>query len=127
MDADRYEVLVNLLNAKKNIILQGVPGVGKTFTATRLAYSIMVKRDTSRVMMVQFHQSYQQFCFYLLFFIFYHGSQNNQHFFTFSPNFSEVRTYLPLTPLLKTIYSIVSTLRGIKYKFSIILQQIQPF
>ena len=58
MDADRYEVLVNLLNAKKNIILQGAPGVGKTFTAKRLAYSIMGKRDASRIMMVQFHQSY---------------------------------------------------------------------
>ncbi|MDF2857587.1 MAG: GTPase subunit of restriction endonuclease [Neobacillus sp.] len=58
MDADRYEVLVNLLRLKKNIILQGAPGVGKTYAAKRLAYSIMGKKDTSRVMMVQFHQSY---------------------------------------------------------------------
>ena len=58
MDADRYETLINLLKVKKNIILQGAPGVGKTFAAKRLAYSIMGKRDTSRVMMVQFHQSY---------------------------------------------------------------------
>ena len=58
MDTDRYETLVNLIKKKKNIILQGAPGVGKTFAAKRLAYSIMGKRDTSRVMMVQFHQSY---------------------------------------------------------------------
>jgi 5-methylcytosine-specific restriction protein B len=58
MDADRYDTLVNILKAKKNIILQGAPGVGKTYAAKRLAYSIMGKRDTSRIMMVQFHQSY---------------------------------------------------------------------
>ncbi len=58
MDAERYNTLVNLLKAKKNIILQGAPGVGKTFAAKRLAFSIMGQKDTSRVMMVQFHQSY---------------------------------------------------------------------
>jgi 5-methylcytosine-specific restriction enzyme B len=58
LDAERYEVLVNLLKRKKNIILQGAPGVGKTYAARRLAYSIMGSRDSSRVMIVQFHQSY---------------------------------------------------------------------
>lgn len=42
----------------RNVILQGAPGVGKTFAAKRLAYSIMGVKDPSRVMMVQFHQSY---------------------------------------------------------------------
>lgn len=58
LDADRYDILVRLLKTKKNLILQGAPGVGKTFTAKRLAYSMMGSRDTSRVMMIQFHQSY---------------------------------------------------------------------
>jgi len=58
LDADLYEALVNLLSIKKNIILQGAPGVGKTYAARRLAYSIMGSKDSSRVMMVQFHQSY---------------------------------------------------------------------
>jgi len=58
MDADCYDKLVHLLKNKKNIILQGAPGVGKTFAAKRLAYSIMGKIDSIRVMMVQFHQSY---------------------------------------------------------------------
>ena len=58
MEPEQYEVLVMLLKSKKNIILQGAPGVGKTFAAKRLAYSIIGSKDTSRVMMVQFHQSY---------------------------------------------------------------------
>lgn len=53
-----YRTLVNLLKNKKNIILQGAPGVGKTFAAKRLAYSMMGVKDPNRVMMVQFHQSY---------------------------------------------------------------------
>ena len=58
IDEDAYDTLVGVLQAKMNIILQGAPGVGKTFAAKRLAYSIMGEKDASRVMMVQFHQSY---------------------------------------------------------------------
>lgn len=58
MDEDTYNRLTELLEAKYNVILQGAPGVGKTFAAKRLAYSIMGQKDTSRVAMVQFHQSY---------------------------------------------------------------------
>ena len=41
MTEKRYENLVAVLKNKKNIILQGAPGVGKTFAAKRLAWSIM--------------------------------------------------------------------------------------
>lgn len=58
MDESDYNKLVNLLKKKKNVILQGAPGVGKTFAAKRLAYSILREKDKSRVTMVQFHQSY---------------------------------------------------------------------
>ena len=58
MDAESYDTLVALVLNKKNVILQGAPGVGKTFAAKRLAYSIMGVKDPNRVMMVQFHQSY---------------------------------------------------------------------
>lgn len=58
MSEDDYSRLVGLLRNKKNIILQGAPGVGKTYAAKRLAYSMMGVKDVERVMMVQFHQSY---------------------------------------------------------------------
>lgn len=58
MDEAGYDTLTGVLAAKKNIILQGAPGVGKTFIAKRLAYSIMGVKNPERVQMVQFHQSY---------------------------------------------------------------------
>ena len=58
MAEDKYDILTGLLKTKKNIILQGAPGVGKTFIAKRLAYSMMKEKDVDRVSMVQFHQSY---------------------------------------------------------------------
>lgn len=58
MDPERYGAIVGLLRTKKNIILQGAPGVGKTYAAKRLAYSMMGVKDVSRVKLVQFHQSY---------------------------------------------------------------------
>jgi len=58
IDKKLYVKLRGLLTRKKNVILQGVPGVGKTFAAQRLAFSIMGEKDTSRVQVVQFHQSY---------------------------------------------------------------------
>lgn len=58
MTEERYNVLESLLRNKKNVILQGAPGVGKTFTEKRLAYAMMGARDDSRIEMVQFHQNY---------------------------------------------------------------------
>lgn len=56
-DSD-YEKLYNLLLRKKNIILQGAPGVGKTFAAKRLAYSLVGEKREDRVCCIQFHQNY---------------------------------------------------------------------
>ncbi len=58
MSEDDYNTLIGLVRNKKNVILQGAPGVGKTFVAKRLAYSMMGKKNPNRVILVQFHQSY---------------------------------------------------------------------
>lgn len=54
----KYDQMVNVLERKKNIIVQGPPGVGKTFLSNRLAWSIMGEKDDSRIEFVQFHQNY---------------------------------------------------------------------
>ena len=58
MDNEAFDDLVGMLLHKKNIILQGAPGVGKTYAAKRLAYAIMGEVDESRVGFIQFHQNY---------------------------------------------------------------------
>lgn len=58
MDGNSYQRLTKILKMKKNLIIQGAPGVGKTFSAKRLAYAMMGGKDESRIQMVQFHQSY---------------------------------------------------------------------
>lgn len=58
MDEKDLNDLVSVMIEKKNIILQGAPGVGKTYIAKRLAYLIMDERDDSKIEFVQFHQNY---------------------------------------------------------------------
>ena len=53
-----FDTLLHLLERKKNIILQGAPGVGKTFAAKRLAYAMMEEADKERIKFIQFHQNY---------------------------------------------------------------------
>jgi hypothetical protein len=58
MPSVEIERLVATLRRKKNLILQGPPGVGKTYIARRLAYLLMQEPARERTAMVQFHPSY---------------------------------------------------------------------
>ena len=58
MSRERFELLKGVLRTKKNVILQGAPGVGKTFATRRLAWALMGEKDDSRIEFVQFHQNY---------------------------------------------------------------------
>jgi len=58
MPMELLDQLLGLLKRKKNVILKGPPGVGKTFTSKRLSYVMMGEKDTSRITSVQFHQNY---------------------------------------------------------------------
>ncbi|PWA07910.1 hypothetical protein DCC39_15970 [Pueribacillus theae] len=58
IDEGLYDTMVGLLTYKKNLILQGPPGVGKTFVSKRLAYSLIGEKNENNIEMVQFHQNY---------------------------------------------------------------------
>ena len=58
MSEEEFKEIVELLFRKKNIILQGAPGVGKTFLAKKIAYQLIGMKKEENIETVQFHQSY---------------------------------------------------------------------
>lgn len=58
INEEKYSKIISRLEKKKNIILQGSPGVGKSYLAKKLAYSVLGYMDNEKVQMIQFHQSY---------------------------------------------------------------------
>ena len=58
IDKEELDNLLKLIKYSKNIILQGAPGVGKTYIAKRLAFAFMGEKNEDRVLSIQFHQSY---------------------------------------------------------------------
>ena len=58
LEYEDFKSIIELIKHKKNLILQGPPGVGKTFIARHIAWAAMGLKDENRIQMVQFHQSY---------------------------------------------------------------------
>ena len=58
VNEEKFLKIVSLLKRKKNIILEGAPGVGKTFLSRKIAYQLMGEIRDENIEMVQFHQSY---------------------------------------------------------------------
>ncbi len=54
----QFDEMLAALKEMKNTVLQGAPGVGKTYVAKRLAYALIGSNDPQRIEMIQFHQSY---------------------------------------------------------------------
>ncbi|MEN2256732.1 AAA family ATPase [Paraclostridium benzoelyticum] len=58
MEEEVLDDIIFNLDFKKNIILQGPSGVGKTFIAKRICYFHQGNRDNSNIEMIQFHENY---------------------------------------------------------------------
>jgi 5-methylcytosine-specific restriction protein B len=58
MDRTDLQEIVDLLQARQQVVLYGPPGTGKTYIAQKLAKHLVGSEDPSRVRLVQFHPSY---------------------------------------------------------------------
>ena len=58
LDRDECTQIIRLIQRKKNVILQGAPGTGKTYIARALAKSITGDSFDDNYHIVQFHQTY---------------------------------------------------------------------
>lgn len=58
MSKEQYEEIKSLIKEKQNIILEGSPGVGKTYMAKKLVYSLIGEKNDDQIEMIEFHQNY---------------------------------------------------------------------
>jgi MoxR-like ATPase len=58
MAGEKLEEILEIWRYKQNLILQGPPGVGKTFVASRLAHLLIGSTNEEQICRVQFHPSY---------------------------------------------------------------------
>ena len=54
----QFKRILDSIARRKNLIVQGPPGVGKTFITRRIAWCLIGCKDSDPIEMVQFHQSY---------------------------------------------------------------------
>jgi 5-methylcytosine-specific restriction protein B len=55
---DEFTAILDNFARKKALILEGPPGVGKSFVARRIAYCMIGHEAPQNVQLIQFHQSY---------------------------------------------------------------------
>lgn len=58
VDEATLEDYLTAWRRKKNLILSGAPGTGKSWLARRLAWLLLGEKDDTRLLSLQFHQSY---------------------------------------------------------------------
>lgn len=58
LEETQFRRILDSIALRKNLILEGPPGVGKTFIARRIAWCLIRRKDSRFIEMVQFHQSY---------------------------------------------------------------------
>lgn len=58
IEPETFSSWIDALGRKKNVILEGAPGVGKTFVARRLADAFVGAQGSDRTLTIQLHQSY---------------------------------------------------------------------
>ena len=58
IDKKTVEAILRACRIKMNVILQGAPGVGKSYLAKLIAYALMKEQDDSRICYIQFHPNY---------------------------------------------------------------------
>jgi len=63
MSEEELSQILDLLSRKKNLILQGAPGTGKTWLAKRIGFALIGSRNADNLTAMQFHSnmSYEDF------------------------------------------------------------------
>lgn len=53
MKREKYDEIARVLKTEKSLMIKGAPGVGKSFMAKRLAYSLLQEKDEERVLLFE--------------------------------------------------------------------------